>query len=340
MKRPLVSILMPVFNGEAYVAQAIQAVLAQDYKNFTLFILDDGSTDNTKIIIKNFLEDRRVLVVSEYSNKGIIYTRNKGLNMVKTDYFAFVDADDVVEPGWLSEQVLYLDENSEVAAVGCWLQSVDANLNLIENGVWYSQESSAKNACYLLRGSPLSMSATLFRREMIKGIYFSDKYPAAEDYGYWADLIMVRNCRLANVQKILIKYRRHSMQTSTEKKILQAQSHLNVFKEVFVKMDLSFSQDDIVRHAVLVEFFDENLLFDNLKEVIDFSFLIWALSWILNIFRNYQLEIISKSDLFNFFIKYWRRVCRKSIKNIGLYKAVPMFLWGYFCMLFARYKNS
>lgn len=88
MKIPLVSILMPVFNGEAYVAQAIQAVLAQDYKNFTLFILDDGSTDNTKLIINHFLEDSRVSVVSEYSNKGIVYTRNKGLDMVKTDYFA------------------------------------------------------------------------------------------------------------------------------------------------------------------------------------------------------------------------------------------------------------
>lgn len=116
---PLVSILLPVYNAERYLHAALESVLSQDYQNFEVICVDDGSTDSSLSILKRFAKlDKRVKVYSNKQNRGIGYTANKALQHAKGTFVARMDADDVMLPGRLTKQVAYLQANTDVILVG------------------------------------------------------------------------------------------------------------------------------------------------------------------------------------------------------------------------------
>lgn len=115
MRPALVSIIMPVYNGEAFLAQAIDSVLAQRYENWELIIVDDGSTDNTASIIGAYA-DRRILAVSQ-DNRGQAAALNRGLDLAAGDYITTLDADDWYAPNSLSDRVSFLEQHRRMGAV-------------------------------------------------------------------------------------------------------------------------------------------------------------------------------------------------------------------------------
>ena len=107
---PLVSVSMPVFNSERYIAEAIESILAQTYTNFELIIVDDGSSDRTREIIDQFTDQRIIKVYSD-QNRGLITTRNLIAGMAKGKYLALLDADDRAFPERLALQVEFLENH-------------------------------------------------------------------------------------------------------------------------------------------------------------------------------------------------------------------------------------
>lgn len=114
---PMISILMPVFNGEAYVADAITSVLQDDFQDYELLVVDDGSTDKTAEILEQFRYDRRLRVLRK-SNSGITDSLNCGLAHSLGEFIARLDADDINYRGRLARQIDYLRSHSECALVG------------------------------------------------------------------------------------------------------------------------------------------------------------------------------------------------------------------------------
>lgn len=112
MSGALVSVLMPVYNAERYVAQAIESVLAQDYEPVELLVINDGSSDRSGEIARGYPQVRYF----EHENRGASPSRNFALEHARGDYVAFVDADDWIPANKLSVQVGYLDEHPELAA--------------------------------------------------------------------------------------------------------------------------------------------------------------------------------------------------------------------------------
>lgn len=106
---------MPVYNGEAYLNEAIDSILAQTYTNFNLLIINDGSKDNTQAIIESYSDSRIISI--EQENMGVSRSLNKGLSMIDTPYVRRHDADDMSEPWMLEWQVNFLEKNPDVAAV-------------------------------------------------------------------------------------------------------------------------------------------------------------------------------------------------------------------------------
>ena len=106
-----VSILMPVYNGGAYLKQAISSVLNQTYHNFEFIIINDGSTDNTGEIIDSFT-DKRILHIKQ-ENQGVARSLNNGLKLVKGEYIWRHDADDKCLPDQLEKQVTFLKQHAE-----------------------------------------------------------------------------------------------------------------------------------------------------------------------------------------------------------------------------------
>ncbi|HEY0744940.1 MAG TPA: glycosyltransferase family 2 protein [Chryseosolibacter sp.] len=115
MNQPLVSIIMPVFNGASFLAQAIQSVLNQTYTKWELLVINDGSTDDSQHIIHSF-PDERIRYFSQ-DNKGVSAARNVGLAEMKGQYFCFLDADDVLPPDSVAVRIKHFEKNPGIGFV-------------------------------------------------------------------------------------------------------------------------------------------------------------------------------------------------------------------------------
>ncbi|MDD4955310.1 MAG: glycosyltransferase [Candidatus Omnitrophica bacterium] len=116
---PKVSVILPVYNCERYISQAIDSILNQTFQDFELIIVNDGSQDKTRRIIDSY-KDARIIVVENEFNEGAVPSRNKAIALAKGEYIALQDADDKSLPEKFSKQVKVLDENSSIGAVGSY----------------------------------------------------------------------------------------------------------------------------------------------------------------------------------------------------------------------------
>ena len=126
MDKPLVSVIMAVFNGQRFVSQAIESVLNQQYNNFELIIIDDCSTDDSSSIIKSY-KDKRIRSFRNEENENYTYTLNRGISHAKGKYIAVLDQDDQWFPEKLEKQIKYLEQNPNVGACFTWVNVVDEN---------------------------------------------------------------------------------------------------------------------------------------------------------------------------------------------------------------------
>lgn len=119
-----VTIIMPVYNCEKYLHEAIESILNQTFKDFELLIINDGSKDRTNKILQSY-QDLRIVVINNERNLGIVKSLNKGLKLAKGEYIARQDADDISLPERLLKQVRYLDERINIGLLGCGVIVID-----------------------------------------------------------------------------------------------------------------------------------------------------------------------------------------------------------------------
>ena len=129
--KPLLTVLMPVYNAEEFLKDSIGSVLKQTYYNFEFLILDDASTDNSlKIIRAHAKEDRRIKVLVNKTNQKQAKCRNRLLKNTKTEFIAWMDADDISLEDRLQNQMDFLKQNSNIDAVGTQYSALGSNVNL------------------------------------------------------------------------------------------------------------------------------------------------------------------------------------------------------------------
>ena len=125
---PLVSIVIPVYNGEKYIKEAIDSVLQQDYPNIELLVMDDGSEDNTLEIIKQYTES---IYWETHANMGQANTQNKGWQLARGEVLAYLSADDAFLPNAVSTSVKYLLANKDVVLTYCDYYLMDTHSEII-----------------------------------------------------------------------------------------------------------------------------------------------------------------------------------------------------------------
>lgn len=131
MINSMLTIGIPFYNSEKFLSKAIQSVLKQTYTNWTLILLDDGSTDNSLNIAKEFAEkDSRIKVLSDGQNKHLAYRLNEIAKLCQTKYLARMDADDIMHPERLEKQLKILEQNPEIDVLGSNAYSIDDNDNI------------------------------------------------------------------------------------------------------------------------------------------------------------------------------------------------------------------
>src|ERR1700722_2543034 len=135
MEPPLVTVLMPVYNAERFLGPAIGSVLSQTFVHFELLIVDDGSTGDTEQIIRSF-PDRRIRVLSNGANIGLIKSLNRGIGEAQGKYIARLDADDLCLPTRLADQVDVLENQCNVGLVASWTEVIDGDDRTKGFGKW------------------------------------------------------------------------------------------------------------------------------------------------------------------------------------------------------------
>ena len=131
MYEPLVSIIMPVYNCEAYIEEALESVRQQTYRNWELIIVDDKSTDKSLVMVKNFVhQDKRIKLINLDNNMGPTSARNRAIKEAKGKYIAFLDSDDMWLPHKLQTQLSFLNDNSLVLTYSAY-ETIDANSKYI-----------------------------------------------------------------------------------------------------------------------------------------------------------------------------------------------------------------
>jgi len=203
INHPKITVLMPAYNAERYIAAAISSVLKQSFTDFELLIVNDGSTDNTARIIKSFKDPRIVLV--EHENKGIAEALNTGLIYSRAPYIARFDADDICYPDRLKTQYDFITAHPEYSIIGSAADYMDAHENYIftQHPVAHLNEE-IQDLSYTI--CPFIHSSVFYKKDIIirNGGYNQHAY-TYEDHFLWMNIL--KNAKACNLSQPLLKVR-------------------------------------------------------------------------------------------------------------------------------------
>ena len=215
---PEVSVIIPVYNGEKFVGQAIESVLHQTYTDWELIIVDDGSEDNTKGIMRCYSDPKIQYFYQE--NQGLSGARNTGIDYASGKYIALLDADDEWEPTFLEVSAGYLNQNPETAAVYSGFQYIDSEGNPIGTPVCKVVTSDHFHDEIIASGNWLSACSVVVRRSIYREIGgFDGNLKALEDTDMW--LQISKDYCIDGIPQVLTRYRRlaSNMSDDTERMI-------------------------------------------------------------------------------------------------------------------------
>ena len=205
----LVSIVLPAYNCEKYIQQTIDSLLQQTYTHFELLIINDGSIDNTTNIINTYT-DNRIKHIQNSSNKGLIYSLNKGIELAQGDFIARIDADDICLPQRLQKQVNWLEKNPMTVVVASTIKLIDENNKPCGDWDLDKQNITAKQIKKtMIWQSCIAHPSVMMRTNVIKQYQYATNQKHTEDYDLWMQLL-ADDCIIEKIAEPLLLYRVHS----------------------------------------------------------------------------------------------------------------------------------
>lgn len=278
---PLVSVIMPVFNGEKYLHDAIESILNQSFSDFEFIIINDGSTDSSFQIIKCFNDDR--IKVIDQKNLGLIHSLNNGLNIAKGKWIARMDADDIAYPNRLEEQIKYIDE--KIAVIGCQAIIINSNGQKIGETRFDQNSEIIYKKLLRLQSSIIHPGALINKEKLLIVGGYDQKMKFSEDFDLWIRLSRIG--KLININKSLLSLRKHdsniskiNLHTALLNKFVSLTYHYK-FKSyekmsddlyLKIKEKISFITNDYINKMVIFESAKSSLKSDSFVLKIRFTF--------------------------------------------------------------------
>jgi glycosyltransferase involved in cell wall biosynthesis len=257
----MVSVIIPVYNGEKYIAEAIESVLVQSYKDYEVVVVDDGSTDETAAIVSQY----PVRYIYQ-NNLGEAAARNKGIDCSTGEYITFCDADDVYKLNKLQRQVELLKSFTNVDVVYSSADLVDENLKYIDTlkPEFISDNKEDFLAMMIFRQIIPCTPLIMFRRNSIKGKRYNAKYKQATDYDFTINLAL--KSRFKYIDESLYLYRQHNANVTKNHKI-QVMNEQNITQSLGVdaissiieRTSFNYRERQILKSKIFtkIEEFDE-----------------------------------------------------------------------------------
>ena len=295
----LVTVLIPVFNGEKYLSQAIKGVLNQTYTDFEFLIVDDASTDNSKNIIKSY-DDSRIKLVENGWNLGQTATLNKGIKLAKGKYIARLDQDDLSLPKRLEKQVEFLNSNPDITAVGSYVICIDENGNYMRESIW--PVGFENNLFNILCGiPPVGHPAVMYRKEVVEKIgYYRNDYSVSSDLDLWLR-IYSKGCTCSNIPDNLTYYRIHSEQGSDIQKNLQRKNHILAFYDFYSQLTKKeIDYDKIEQYLNVLVWESEKLNKKNIENIIEIFLTLFESLKPLHNCNNNIKKLLLRSIIFSY----------------------------------------
>ena len=241
--QPKISVVLPVFNGQNYLAESLQSILNQSYANLEILVIDDGSTDKSAEIVRGY-KDNRISLIQNEKNLGLITSLNKGLKLASGEFIARMDADDIAMPTRFEKQIAYLKANPEIAI--CGTRYVTSGSKHPVSPPLPTTHDEIRVT--LIFRSAMAHPTVMIRRSVLlqNNISYNELYPSAEDYKLWTDLALCT--RLGNLDEALLKYRVHEQQI-TQTKTEQKEKSLMTTQSTFLhSLGLSLTAEEAELH--------------------------------------------------------------------------------------------
>ncbi|MDO8638397.1 MAG: glycosyltransferase [Candidatus Daviesbacteria bacterium] len=272
-KKPLITVLMPAYNIELYIDQAIESILNQTFKNFEFLIIDDASSDKTLSVIKFYMKkDKRIKLIINKKNSKIAWTLNKGIKEAKGEIIARMDPDDISYPDRLLTQLSFLKKHPKVAIVGSNIIIINSAGKVISKREYPT--TSARMKSLMFRYSPFAHPAIMFRKNIFEEFGCYDvNMEQAEDLDLWFKI--GSKYEFATIPKTLLQYR-----------ILPSSGFHNNLKSVEI-FSFKIKLNAIFKYGYKVSVYD---IFYNFTEFI----LLWLIPdkirvWSYNFLRSKKL---------------------------------------------------
>lgn len=238
---PKVSVIMPAYNAEKYIAQAIESILGQTFDDFEFIIINDCSSDRTEEIILSY-DDPRIVYLKNAQNLGVAKTLNRGLAIARGEYIARMDADDISMPERLEKQTKHLDRYADCGICGSNLRFFGEHIG--EQPFFYSQTHSEIFGDAIFN-SPFAHPVVMFRASVLKEYQLSyvSEFEGVEDYHLWHCLLRVS--KGYNLQEELLHYRVHNKQVTQIYKDKQLEALLRLRRVILTENGVHFTDEEL-----------------------------------------------------------------------------------------------
>lgn len=205
LEAPLVTVVMPAYNSERFIAESIQSVLDQRFKSWELIIVDDNSRDNTVPIVQGFVQnDQRIRIIQLASNRGAAVARNVAIEAARGRYIAFLDSDDLWLP-WKLEQQLQLIQKKKCILVYGSYYKIDESGSIIKQVVKAPNSVDYKKMLY---SNYIGCLTAMYDTALMGKVLMPD-IRRRQDYGLWLQLLRKGFCAIGTSQPMAI-YRQRS----------------------------------------------------------------------------------------------------------------------------------
>jgi len=314
--KPLISVIMPVYNASKYLNESIQSILNQTYKNFEFLIFNDGSTDQSHEIILQYT-DSRIRYFHHEQNSGYVKHLNEGIQQAKGEFIARMDADDISLPDRFEKQVKNLLDNPQIALLGGTYNVMDENNQIIKNCPSFISEPieiKAKLFFYNCFGHPTVM----MRKSILKEYQYNTDFIPAEDYLLWWQL--AQKHLLSNIPDVVLLYREHSEGISKQKKDKQREAEKKIYRIILEDFGFSKVTDEQLN-------LHHDMLYYKVKNSYSFTEFINIAKWLVKLYnQNNRTNRFEIQDFKQQLQAYWNNYF--AIENSWKRgpKVIP-FLW-------------
>ncbi|MFD1363678.1 glycosyltransferase family 2 protein [Lentibacillus salinarum] len=259
MKEPLVTVFIPLYNAESYIHEALESILQQSYMHLQILIIDDGSIDRSADIVRAYI-DSRITFLQNDQNRGIPYTRNRGVREAKGRYMAVMDADDMAHPHRIERQVAFMEHHPDIDALGSYYEIVGGKITKTLKPKAIKPEEIRARLLFLnqISNPTAFIRLATLRRHRIR---YNSAYFVAQDYDLWVQLSKVG--RLSILPEVLMKYRTGHANVTRQSKSAKVTRRKQVNDAIHHDI-LDFYQFDLTDDELHVfnDFFNDNYVRD------------------------------------------------------------------------------